>query len=328
MGAARGGAGTEAARMGDMLIFSLNGVGPILLLMAVGLLLQRCGVIDRTAAGKINRMAFVALIPCRLFSQVYSSDLGAVADMKLLGICLLGSAAVLALLCAIVPRLIGPGPALGEFIQGVFRGNAAILGLPLITNLYGDAASTVIALPLAVMVIFYNVTSPVVLAVYSGGSRPKLKDVIRKVATNPFLIGTVLGVIVNLSGLKLPVFIEKTVDNLGTAGSTVALVALGAMIDARSFRTNGKLALTASALRLLAIAPLMLLLGSLLGLRNEQLAAVVCFFATPTAVGGYVLAKNVDGDGRLAGQILIVTTLMSTVTMFLTLAALKGLGVM
>ena len=314
--------------MGEMLVFSLNGVGPILLLMLVGLLLRVTGVINREAANRINRLAFVALIPCKLFSQVYSSDLGAVVDLKLILVCLLGTSTVLALLCLLVPRAIGPGPARGEFIQGVFRGNAAILGFSLITNLYGDAAAAVIALPLPVMVIFYNILAPIVLAVYSGGTRPKAGEVIRKVATNPFLIGTVLGVACKLAGLKLPFFIEKTVDNLGSAGSTVALVALGAMTDVESFRQSGKLAMAASLLRLAVVSPLMILVAALFGIRNEQMAAIVCFFATPTAVGGYVLAKNVDGDGSLAGQILIVTTILSILTMFLTLTALKGLGLM
>ena len=314
--------------MGEMLVFSLNGVGPILLLMLVGFVLRKTGVINKEASNRINRLAFVALIPCKLFSQVYSSDLSAVVDLKLILVCLVGTAAVLVLLCLLVPRFVGPGPARGEFIQGVFRGNAAILGFSLITNLYGEAAAAVIALPLPVMVIFYNITAPIVLALYSGGEKPKAADVIKKVASNPFLIGTVLGVVCNLTGLKLPVFVEKTVDNLGSAGSTVALVALGAMTDVESFRKSGKLAVSASVLRLAVISPLMILVGALFGIRNEQMAAIVCFFATPTAVGGYVLAKNVDGDGSLAGQILIVTTILSMVTMFLTLTALKGLGVM
>ncbi len=314
--------------MGEMLRFSLNGVGPILLLMLVGLVLRKTDVINKEASNKINRLAFVALIPCKLFSQVYSSDLSAVVDIKLILVCLLGTAAVLAVLCLAVPRFVEPGPARGEFIQGVYRGNAAILGISLITNLYGDSAAAVIALPLPVMVIFYNLTAPVVLAVYSGGSRPTVGAVAKKVATNPFLIGTVLGVVFNVAGLKLPFFVEKTVDNLGSAGSTVALVALGAMTEVESFRKSGKRALQASLLRLAVISPLMLLVGALLGLRAEQMAAIVCFFATPTAVGGYVLARNVDGDGSLAGQILIVTTILSIATMFLTLTALKGLGLM
>ncbi len=314
--------------MGEMLLFSLNGVGPILVMMLLGFVLRRTGVITREVSSGIDRMSFVALIPCRLFSQVYGSDLGAVADMKLMGVCLLGTAAVLVLLCLTVPRFVGPGPARGEFIQGVYRGNAAILGMTLITNLYGDAAAAVLALPLAVMVIFYNLTAPVVLALHSGGSRPGARDVLGKVVSNPFLIGTVLGVVFNVLDLRLLRFAVKAVDSLGAAGSAVALVALGAMTEAEAFRKSGKTALAASLLRLAVIAPLMLLLGAGLGMRREYLGAIVCFFATPTAVGGYVLAKNVDGDGSLAGQILIVTTLLSAVTMFLTLSVLKGAGVM
>ncbi len=314
--------------MGEMLSFSLNGVAPILLLMLVGLLLRRVGIIDREASGKINRLAFIALIPCKLFGQIYSADLAAVADMKVIGFSLIGTAVSIVLLCLTVPRFIAPGPARGEFIQGVYRGNIAILGFSLITNLYGDGAAAVIALPLALVVILYNISAPVVLAVYSGGKRPEPRAVVRKVLTNPFLLSTVLGLLVNLLGLKLPVFVEKTVDSLGAAGSTVALVALGAMTEVGSFRQSGKLALAAALLRLVVIAPVMILLASLLGLRDARMGAVVCFFATPAAVGTYVLAKNVDGDGSLAGQILIVGTVLSLPTMFLTLTALRGLGLM
>ncbi len=158
--------------------------------------------------------------------------------------------------------------------------------------------------------------------------RPRMAELPRKVASNPFLIGVVLGILVSVTGLRLPTPVVSTVTRIGDAGSTMALVALGALIDLKSFRRSGKLALSAAVLRLVVLSALVLTVGALCGLRNERLAVLICFFSTPTAVGGYVLAQNMDGDGELAGQILVVTTLLSVLTLFATLSVLRALGLM
>ena len=314
--------------MSDVFQFSFNGIAPICILMLTGALLKALRILDSDTAASVNRLCFQILIPCRLFIQLYGADITQVTDPALLALSLSGTAAVIALLCVFVPRFVPRGPRQGEYMQGVFRGNSAILGLPLITNLYGESAAAVLAVPLPLMLVLYNVAAPVILSVYSGGEKLPAAAIARKVASNPFLIGVVLGIAVSLSGLKLPAVLVTSVSRLGDAGSTLALVALGALIDIKSFRRSGKLALSASVLRLAVISALMLAVGALCGLRNERLAVLICFFSTPTAVGGYVLAQNMDGDGELAGQILIVTTLLSVGTLFATLAVLRGLGLM
>ena len=312
----------------DMLLFSLNGVAPIVLIMLLGYLLRRWDVLDAHATGKLNTLAYRVLIPCNLFMNIYKADLGGVADMPLLLLSVLGHAAVVALLCLIVPRFIHDGAQRGEFIQGVYRGNTAILGIPLITNLYGESATALLALPFSVMLIFYNVSAPLILAVFSGGEKPDPREMAKKVVTNPFLIASLLGVLFSLLHIPLPTFVTSAVNSVGSTGSALALMALGAVTEIADFRSSGKTAVCASLLRLVLIPLVILSIGIGLGMRKEQLAVLVCFFCTPTAVGSYVLAQNVTGDGRLARQILIVTTLLSVITMFVTLAVLRAIGVM
>ena len=312
----------------DMLSFSLNGVAPIFLTMLTGLLLRRLGLLEKDTAEKLNKLCYTVLIPCKLFIQLYNADLSAVADVPLLLFSLLFTAGLILLLCLTVPRFVPAGAKQGEFIQGVFRGNTAILGVSLVTNLYGEAATAALALPLPLMLILYNTVAPVILTLYAGGSRPTVKQLLRKVATNPFLIGVLFGLIVSLLKIRLPGFLAGTVNSIGSTGSTLALIALGAVTEPDGLRSSGKMALAASLLRLIAVPAVSLGLAVLFGFRHVQLAVLVSFFATPTAVGSYVLARNVDGDGELAKQILILTTVIAVPTMFLTLVLLRGIGVM
>ena len=314
--------------MSGFLQFGFNGVAPICLLMLLGAVLKAAGVLKSDAARTLNRLCYQVLLPLKLFDQLAGADITRVTDPTLIALTVGGTGAVILLLCALVPRFVPPGPARGEFIQGVFRGESAILGIPLIETLYGESAGAVLALPLPMMLILYNVAAPVVLAVYSGGEKPRAGEIARKVASNPLLIGVAAGILFSLSGLRLPNVAADCVSRLGDAGSTLALVALGALVDLKDFRKSGRLALAASVLRLAVVSALMLALAALLGLRNERLAVMVCFFSTPTAVGGYVLAQNMDGDGRLSGQILVLTTLLSVLTLFATLSLLRLLGLM
>ena len=110
--------------------------------------------------------------------------------------------------------------------------------------------------------------------------------------------------------------------------TALALLALGAVTEVSEFRKSGKTALLAACLRLVIVPAVILAIGIAMGMQNERLAVLVCFFCTPTAVGSYVLAKNVTGDGNLARQILILSTVLSMPTMFLTIMLLRALGVM
>ena len=312
----------------NSLEFSFNGVFPICLTMMIGFCLCRCSVMEKGTAEKLNQLAYKILIPCNLFMNMYHADLSAVLDMQLALIAVLGTSGIILAMCMLAPHVTESGAQRGEFIQGIFRGNTAILGLPLITNLYGERATAILAFPMSIMLIFYNIAAPVILSFYAGSGKTSMKTIGRKVITNPFLIGTLLGLLFSLFHLHLPTALEKTISSIGATGSTLALLALGAVTEFSEFRKSGKTSLLAACIRLIVVPAVILGIGIALGIRDERLAVLVCFFCTPTAVGSYVLAKNVTGDGKLARQILILSTVFSMPTMFLTIMLLRALGVM
>ena len=90
----------------DMLSFSLNGVLPIFLTMLTGYALRRFGLLDRETAGKLNRLCYTVLIPCKLFIQLYNADLSAVADVPLVAFSLIFTLCTILVLCLIVPRFL------------------------------------------------------------------------------------------------------------------------------------------------------------------------------------------------------------------------------
>ena len=76
----------------------------------------------------------------------------------------------------------------------------------------------------------------------------------------------------------------------------------------------------------LIVSPLVMVsLGTMLGLRNEMLVPVLILFGAPTAVSSFTMAQQMDGDGDLAASIVVFTTALSIITIFLWIFALKQL---
>ena len=100
----------------------------------------------------------------------------------------------------------------------------------------------------------------------------------------------------------------------------------GRSVDWSRAKGNLKVATIVSLVRLIAM-PIVLLSICILvgGFRGAQLGALFSLFCTPTAVNSYVMAKNMHNDADLAGQLVIMTTLLSGFTIFGGIALLRGL---
>lgn len=55
-------------------------------------------------------------------------------------------------------------------------------------------------------------------------------------------------------------------------------------------------------------------------------AALIALFASPVAVSSAVMASEMGGDGELAGQLVVWTTILSAVTIFAFVSVFRALG--
>ena len=140
------------------------------------------------------------------------------------------------------------------------------------------------------------------------------------------LIGAALGLIFLLLRIPLPQPVEKTVSDIGGMATPYCLIVLGGSIHLSRFGDYGR-SLWLAVLGKSVIIPLVFIpLVVLAGFRGDALAALAVMLACPTAVSGYTLANQCGADGELAAQLIVVTTLFSVVTMFLTIWVLTSMA--
>lgn len=311
----------------ENLIFSLNATVPIFLLMILGFLLKKLGVIDDVFASKMNKFVFLVPLPVLLFEDLSTVDFAQVWNMKFVLFCF-----VVTLVCIILAALVSflwhDKSIQGEFIQASYRSSAALLGIAFIQNIYGNAGMA----PLMIIgsVPLYNVMAVVVLSFFQP-ERKKLDrqvwiDTLKGIVTNPIILGIVAGLLWSALRLPMPPILEKTVSNIGAVATPMGLMAMGAAFDIRKAFGKARPAIAASVMKLVGFAAVFLPLAVWLGFRREQLVAILIMLGSATTVSCYVMARNMGHEGVLTSSTVMLTTMCSAFTVTGWLYILRSLG--
>ena len=108
--------------------------------------------------------------------------------------------------------------------------------------------------------------------------------------------------------------------------AALALLVLGMSLNPKSLKT-GKRDLAVCVLgRLIAVPAVGLGLAALLGFRGVAFVTMIAVFASPTAVSSYTMAVQMDSDGQLAANAVVVSSALASVTLFGWIFLFKSLG--
>ncbi len=310
-------------------LYSFNTVAPLILVVAVGFLLKKLRMVDDRFVSKANKVCFQVAFPLQLFQNIYDADFQAAFRPKLVLFTLAGVLVTAVLLCLIAPRFLKSRPTCGAFIQGVFRSNFLLLGLPLAINLFGEEHVASISMLLPFVIMEFNFLAVVILTLFQeeegGRSRLRLGRMALNVVKNPLIIASFVGMVFSVLQIPVPLFLSRAVGDIGQIATPFALLLLGGQFDWKRLKGNLRLASVATLLRLIVIPAVLIALGVWLGFRGEELGAILIVFCAPTAISSYVMAQNMGSDDVLAGQLVLTTTLFSSVTIFAWVMLLRAL---
>ena len=306
-------------------MISANAVLPMCLIMALGYGTRRLGWIRREEISAINKIAFRIFLPCLLYYNVYCSDLSGSFDPLLMAYAVGGVLLTFGLSLGYTLLTEKLPERRGVMIQGMFRSNYVIMGIPVATALLGSDQLGTVSILIAVVVPLFNMLAVVVLEVFRG-QKPKPLHVLGQIVKNPLVIASALGILTLAAGIRLPHILERTIQNVSAIASPLQLFLLGAFFQFSGLKTYRRELVTVSAAKLIVSPGLFLGLGALLGFRGVAFVSLIGIFASPTAVNSFTMAQQMGGDAELAGDIVVTTSAVSILTMFLWIFLFKSLG--
>lgn len=295
---------------------AINTVGPIIIIILLGFFLRKIKVIDEIFTKGVDKVVFWVFLPVMLFNTMATSEIGEMIDAKIFLLMPILVIVYTLVLCFVVPKFEKDKTKIPVIIQAIFRFDNLIYAIPVGAALFGNEALKVVATTSLIIMPLLNVVAVIVLSYFTGSS-VDVKGLIKRIVTNPFIIGACLGMIVMLLRVKLPTMILKTSGELSDVAIPLALISLGGQLNFTSVKKNIKLNMIVVVGRLIIPPIVSVLIAYFLGASVAEMFTIMLTVGASTSTGGPAMASQMGADSKLAGEFVVMTAFFSMFTIFL-----------
>ena len=309
----------------NVFLVCLEAVLPIFITMLIGYAARLSGLMGESDVRRINKINFRSFMPIMLFESIYASDIETAVNPGLIVYSVIAVLIMLALCFGFVMLVEKENSRRGVMIQGLYRSNFALVGIPVADALMQGGDISVVAVQLAVVVPIFNIAAVLILEGF-GGTKPNIKHLLIDVAKNPLIIASVLGLVFLALDIQLPSILSTVVEDMAAVAGPLALFTLGAFFRFKGIGKYKKELLLVGSGRLIVIPGIFLTAGYLLGFRGADFAGIMGLFASCSAIASYIMAEQMGGDSELAGNIVICTSFLCSFSMYLWAVLFMSLG--
>lgn len=300
----------------DVILISAKAILPLFVFMILGYLFNRRKLLNETSSRQLNILVFRWFLPIMCAETIYKANLRENVELLPVLVVAIGIIGIFFISWLIVPRFVKDKTQIPVIIQGIYKSNYAILGIPIAQSICGADNIGIISVITVILVPLNNAISAFIFEKYTGKatSIPKL---ILNIIKNPLVIGSFIGLVLNLSGIVIPSWIMTgIVSKLSALTTPLSMIALGASFEFSRIGEYRAQLIWVNLAKLVIVPVLIIPVSLLLGLRGTALVGVMIYAAGPNAVNSYSTAVAMGGDADLANEIVVTTSLLSMFTMF------------
>lgn len=325
----------------DSFLFALGAVAPIVLMVLVGYFLKTIGWMNQRFAKEANKLVFRVFMPVMLFLNIYRIKSFADFEFGFILYVVIALLLIFLVFTPLVKLVTKQKNRHGVLVQAAYRSGYSLIGIPLAESLYGAAGAIAATLLSAAVIPLFNVLAVICLAdTGEEGKKPSVGKIVLDILKNPLIIGIAAGLaVVGIRALFVRWGVSFRLADVGpfmtflqyisNLAIPMALLVLGAQFEFSAVSAMRREIIFGTVVRVVVI-PLIFIGIALLFFRDKFSAAhFACFvsvFATPVAVTSVPMAQEMGGDVTLAGQLVVWSTLVSALTVFLFTFVLRLLG--
>ncbi len=297
------------------LILSFNVIFPIFFMLALGYLIRELKLVAESGFKMFSRATFYVFIPALLFINIYKSDLESSLNVELIAYAIISLLLMCLVLYFLIPRIIKDKWDQPVVIQGIYRSNFIIYGMCIVQAIYPNADLGMVALLSAFVVPLYSVIAVLLFEMFSEKKNDK-KALLFNVIKTPMVFSGGLGLFFLLTRIEIPELLLNQVESVSKLATPIALLCLGGTFKIQALKRHKRPLILACAGKLIIVPIAFLSIAIMLGFRGMELATLMAMFAAPVASSSFPMAQELGGNGELAGEIVVVTSLLSIITVF------------
>ncbi|MEE3938664.1 AEC family transporter [Pseudomonas viridiflava] len=297
----------------------LQAILPVFLLIVLGYGLGKRKTLTVESTKALSVLAFKLFLPMVLFTGMVKAPLHDGLDLRVLAAYFVPALIVFVLINLVMHR---SGSTSTPFGLTASFSNNILIGIPLVVGVFGDQGLVLLFTVIAV----HSLTLFTFQSLYDSlaGDQPFNTRSLFASLANPLIIGLLLGIVVNLSGLALPEWADHLTTWLAQAALPCALIVLGSNLS--SFKlTPSPQALGITVGKLFLMPLLVLLACMLLGIEGLSRGVLVLMAAGPAGVNVLGFARSVPHVQKTSSAICLTTVLSAaTLPLWMWLVSLIG----
>lgn len=309
----------------DNLIFILNEISPVFILVILGMFLRKVGMINEQFVKLTSYFIFNVSLPVFVFLKLYNTELVETFDLSFVLLIIIGTFLIFGISWIIAAKVAPKPEDKGVFIQGAFRSNYAIVGFAIILNIFGEEALAKASLLIAFVIPVYNLFSVFALTMSQHSGEKIFIRTLKELALNPLVLGVVAAVPFSLAKIEIPEMLKVTGEHLSVIALPLALISIGGSLNLAAVKKASYLSIYSSVLKIVLFPTLMTVIAYYLGFTGFELGIIFIIFGCPTAIASFVMAAAMKGNIELAGNIVVISTLGSIITITIGLLILTEL---
>lgn len=279
------------------------------LIMLVGAFFRKRNIITVEGKKNLTDLVIYLILPCNIVkSFLIQFDRQTLMSFGMILII----SVLIQIFCAVLAKSLyrkvegGRKPVL---MYATVASNSGFLGNPVAEGVFGSmglALASVYLIPQRIVMWSAGVSY------FTRGS--DRKTVLKRVLTHPCIIAVFLGMLLMLTQVSLPGFLNAALKDLGNCNTAMSMLVIGTILaDVKPREMLDKSIFLFSVLRLILI-PLAVLAGCLLFRVDGLVRGVsVLLAAMPAASTTAILAAKYEGDEVYACKCVVLTTVLSLV---------------
>ncbi len=301
----------------DTVLATINVMLPVFLAIGLAMLFGKYVKVDPRT---LSHAVIYLFGPCLILNSLISKEMAPSALLGIFAMSLVSTLLLVGIGWVIAKMLKVNHPLRATIMLAMSLGNTGSVGLPLAEFAFGAQGMQYAAVFYVTTTVFANILG----VLLPSAGQVSFKEAVKRILKVPMIYAAVIGVVLNLMGVQLPTFLERTTDLLGYAAVACGIAFMGVRLANMQLKGKIKPIIITSIARV-ALTPFVGWLTALL-LNADTLVRDVSILqiSVPTALFTAMFSEEFGGDSEAASGIILLSSLLSFISLSAIVAIMIG----
>ncbi len=289
---------------------------PIFLSILLGSILKKQWITTEEFWRGLEKLTYFVLFPATLFTYIVNANFAIISTSKLILTLIIASSIVSIILIGLQKKLTIDKVVFTSIFQGGIRYNTYIF-FALGSALFNEVGLTTVSIISGYMIIFTNILSIIVFNIYvkKQDSSKNWISIISHFKSNPLIISSIAGFILNYLNIHMPQSINKFFEILGNGALVTGTLTVGAGLKFIIHPQQIKYIFIATISKLCIFPIVTVILLKMLSVSGIAGGIGLLYSCLPCASSSYVLSRQLGGDPDSMATIITISTICSLLSL-------------